>query len=109
MALTYKVLGQVSPAAITNTTLYTTPAATSTVASTLTICNTGVNVTNVRVAVRPAGAVLSNQHYIVFNNTVGINDTLFLTIGLSLAATDVVTVYSSNASVSFNLFGSEIV
>jgi hypothetical protein len=108
MALTYKVLGQVSPAAITNTDLYTTPAATSTVASTLTICNTGVNVTNVRVAVRPAGAALSNEHYIVYNNTVGISDTLFLTIGLSLATTDVVTVYSSNAAVTFNLFGSEI-
>jgi len=31
-----------------------------------------------------------------------------ITIGVTLAATDVVTVYASSATVSFNAFGSEI-
>jgi hypothetical protein len=39
MATTYKVLGQLNPAATTPTTLYTVPASTSTVVSTITICN----------------------------------------------------------------------
>lgn len=107
MASSYKVLGQVIPAAITATTLYTVPAATQAVASTLSICNQGTS-TTVRVAVRPAGAVLATQHYIVYDAGINSNDTLFLTLGISLATTDVVTVYAGTATVSFNLFGSEI-
>ena len=107
MASTYKVLGQVIPAAATATTLYTVPSATQAVASTLTICNQGVT-TTVRVAIRPAGATLAAQHYIMYNTTVNANDTLFLTIGIALAITDVVTVYAGTATVSFSLFGSEI-
>jgi hypothetical protein len=36
------------------------------------------------------------------------NDTIFLTIGVTLAVTDVVTVYASSANLSFSMFGSEI-
>lgn len=107
MAVTYKVLGQVSPSATTLTSLYTVPAATNSVCSTLSICNRGVS-TTFRVAVRPAGAAISNEHYIVYDNYVNANDTIFLTLGISLAATDVVSVYAGTATVSFNLFGSEI-
>lgn len=107
MAVSYKVLGQVIPAAITATTLYTVPAATSAVCSTLSICNQGVS-TTIRIAVRPAGAALATSQYIVYEAVVSANDTLFLTLGVSLAATDVVTVYAGTANVSFNLFGSEI-
>jgi hypothetical protein len=107
MANAYKVLGQVIPPATTATTLYTAPAATSAVASTLTVCNQGIS-TNIRVAVRPAAAALAPEHYIIYDNSVNANDTLFLTIGITLATTDVVTVYAGTANVSFNLYGSEI-
>ena len=107
MANTYKVLGQSSPAATTLTSLYTVPAATSAVTSTLTVCNYGVS-TTVRVAVRPAGDGIANQHYIIYETAVNANDTLFFTIGLSLATTDVVSVYAGTATVSFNLYGTEI-
>ena len=106
MAVSYKVLGQVIPAASTNTTLYTVPSATSAVCSTLSICNQGIT-TNIRVAVRPAGATLTASQYIAYDNYVNANDTLFLTLGISLATTDVVTVYAGTANVSFGLFGSE--
>ena len=109
MAVSYKVLGQSIPAATTATTLYTVPAATSAVCSTLSICNQGAASTTVRVAVRPAGAALATNQYIVYDAYVSTNDTLFFTIGVSLATTDVVTVYAGTATVSFNLFGSEIV
>lgn len=107
MATSYKVLGQINPAATTATTLYTVPAATSAVASTLSICNMGVT-TSVRVAVRPAGATLATQHYIVYDTIVSSTDTLFLTIGIALATTDVVTVYAGTSTVTFNLYGSEV-
>jgi hypothetical protein len=108
MAASYKVLGQVIPEAITYTDLYTVPAATSAVCSTLSICNQGVS-TTVRVAVRTAGAMLEYKQFIVYESMVSASDTLFLTLGIALSTTDVVTVYAGTANVSFNLFGSEIV
>lgn len=107
MAATYKVLGQSNPSATTLTTLYTVPAATEAVASTMTICNLGA-ATTVRVAVRPAGAAIANQQYIVYDNFINNNDTMFLTLGIALSTTDVVSVYAGTANVAFNLFGSEI-
>jgi hypothetical protein len=55
-----------------------------------------------------AGATLANEDYIAYDSTVPANDTINLTIGVTLAATDVVTVYASNANLSINLFGAEI-
>ena len=107
MATTYKVLGQSAPAAVTNTALYTVPSATSAVASTLSVCNRGAS-TSFRVAIRPAGATLADQHYIVYDNFVNAGDAVFLTLGITLAATDVVTIYATLATLSFSLFGSEI-
>lgn len=107
MPSNYKVLGQSSPAASTLTTLYTAPAATQAVASTLSICNYGVS-TLIRVAVRPAAAGIANQHYVVYDATLNANESLFLTLGLTLAATDVVSVFAGTATVSFNLYGSEV-
>ena len=107
MATTYEVLGQSAPSAATDTALYTVPSATSAVVSTLSVCNRGVS-TTFRVAVRPAGATLANQHYIVYDNYVNAGDAVFLTLGITLAATDVVTVRAGTADMSFSLFGSEI-
>lgn len=107
MATTYKVLGQSAPSATTNTTLYTVPAATSAVVSTLVVANRGVS-TSFRVAIRPAGATLADEHYIVYDNYVNQYDSVFLTLGITLATTDVVTVYAGAATLSFSLFGSEI-
>lgn len=107
MPVAYKVLGQSAPSATTNTDLYTVPSATSAVCSTLAIANRGVS-TTYRVAVRPAGAALANQHYIIFDGIANSNDSTFLTLGISLAATDVVTVYAGTNTLSFSLFGSEV-
>jgi hypothetical protein len=107
MPASYKVLGQSNPAATTLTTLYTVPASTSAIGSTLSIASLGTSATY-RVAVRPAGATIANQHYLVYDASVNANDTVLLTLGISLATTDVVSVYASNTSVSFSLFGTEI-
>lgn len=105
MAITYKVLGQSNPAANTNTSLYTC-SANSAVCSTLVVCNQSVS-TNYRVAVRPAGASIASQHYIVYDNYVNQYDSIFLTLGITVANTDVITVYTGTANVSFSLFGLE--
>ena len=108
MPMTYKVLGQVNPSATTLTTLYTVPAATTTVASTINICNLDSTAGSFRVAVRPAGASVTNAHYIAYNTPVPASDSIAMTIGITLATTDVVSVYANTALISFNLFGSEI-
>lgn len=107
MAINYKVLGQVAPGATTLSTLYTSPVNKETVCSTLAICNRG-ETSSFRVAVRPDGDALSNEHYVVYDNWVNSSDSVFLTIGLTLNSNDVVSVYSSSANLSFSLFGSEI-
>lgn len=108
MATVYKVLAQSNPSATTATTLYTVPSSTSTVISTITVCNQAASAGSFRIAVRPAGATLAAQHYVAYDVVIAANDTTALTLGLTLATTDIVTVYASSATMSFNAYGSEI-
>lgn len=107
MSTTYKVLGQSAPSATTATTLYTATSV-SAVVSTINVCNRAGAADTFRVAVRPAGATLANQHYLAYDTPIQSNDSIALTIGVSLADTDVVTVYAGTANLSFTAFGAEI-
>ena len=108
MPTVYKVLAQSNPSATTAATLYTVPSSTSTVVSTITVCNQASTAGTYRIAIRPAGATLAAQHYVAFDVAIAANDTTALTLGITLATTDVVTVYASSANLSFSAFGSEI-
>lgn len=108
MATTYKVLGQSAPSATTATTLYTVPASTQAVVSTINVCNRTNTSDTFRIAVRPAGAALASSHYLAYDTAVLANDSIALTIGVSLAATDVITVYAGTANLTFTVFGAEI-
>ena len=91
---TTKVLGQSYPTAATATTLYTASTASGTVVSTINAANTSATADTIRIAVRPAGAALANQHYLAYNVTVPANGQYAFTAGVTLANTDVVTIYS---------------
>jgi glucose-6-phosphate dehydrogenase assembly protein OpcA len=108
MPTTFKVLGQSAPGATTDTNLYTVPADTSAVISTIVVANRSASSATYRIAIRPNGATLANQHYLAYDVTVGASDSTTLTLGITLAATDVITIYSSTANLSFSIFGSEI-
>jgi hypothetical protein len=108
MATVYKVLGQTGPAATSNTDVYTVPSSKYAVVSTITVANRGTGDATYRIAVRPDGATIANEHYIAYDTTVLANDTIGITLGLTADAADVFTVYASNANLSFNVFGSEI-
>ena len=108
MATNYGIIAQSAPAATTNTVLYTVPGGTQFVGSTLYICNRGATTTTYRVALRPLGAVLADAQYVAYDVPVAANDTTTVTSGLTLGATDVITVYAGNANLSFNLSGAEI-
>jgi glucose-6-phosphate dehydrogenase assembly protein OpcA len=108
MATTYKVLGQSNPSATTLTTLYTVPSATNAVISSITIANLAATSATFRIAVRVAGASIANSQYIAYDITLGASDTTVLTMGVTMNATDVLSVYASSATVTFTAFGSEI-
>ena len=102
---TYKVLAQSAPSAASATTLYT--ATNATIVSTLNVANTGGAADIIRIAVRPAGATLADLHYLVYGVQVPPGAVFTFTGGVTLANTDVITVYSTTGTSSFSAFGSE--
>jgi len=107
MADTLKVLGQLAPDATTNTDLYTVPENTVTTVSSIAACNRSGGALTIRVAVRPLGATVANEHYIYYGKSVAANDTEFIIIGITLSDSDVITVYASSGDMSFSIFGVE--
>jgi len=105
---TYKVLGQSAPSATTDTDVYTVPSSTEAVISTIVIANRSGTDATYRIAVRPDGATIANQHYVAYDITVGAGDSTALTLGITMNAADVLTVQASTADLSFSVFGSEI-
>lgn len=108
MADTVKILGQSAPNATTETDLYTVPASTSAVVSSIVVCNRGTTSTTFRISVSQAGAATTNKDYLYDDIAIGGMDTFVATIGISLATTDKIRVYAGNANLSFNAFGVEI-
>jgi hypothetical protein len=108
MALRYKVLGQSNPAANTLTTLYTVPANTQTVISSVTVCNTSSNPGSFQLAVRVSGAAISNSSFVNYNTVVPGNDTVALTLGITMGNTDVLSCNANTSFITFNAFGSEV-
>lgn len=106
--MTYKVLGQAAPAAATDTNVYTVPAATETVISTIIIANRSATAGTFRLAVRPNAATIANQHYVAFDVPLAGNDSTTLTLGITVDASDVITVNCSTANMSVSVFGAEI-
>ncbi len=108
MAENYKILGQVAPAATTETDLYEAPAATEAVSSTVVICNrSGSFSGTARVSIALGGGATQTKDYIYYDLAIPANETFAATIGLCLEANDVMRVYSSLATMTFQLFGVE--
>lgn len=106
MAVAYKVLGQAALAATTLTDIYIVPALKYAIISTLVVCNRGA-ATTFRVSAAVAGLADTNKQYLYYDVSIPIGDTFVATIGITLAATDVVRAYAGHAQVSINIFGLE--
>lgn len=107
MATTYKVLGQIIPAANASTTLYTVPSTVSALVSTIMICNQDA-ATTFSLAIQPSGVGITTKHYLNYNTAIAANDTIPLTLGLTVGPTDVISASSVNGAVSFSAFGAEL-
>ena len=108
MATTYKVLGQLSPAANTLGNVYTVPAATQAVISTITVCNQTASNASYSIAVAPNSVADNVAHYIIRGGVVPAADSIGITLGITIDADDQVRVNTNSSSISFNIFGSEI-
>ena len=109
MASSYKTLGQLDLTTTSLTDLYTVPASTETVVSTVVIANRTASATTFRLAARVDGDPISNSHYLAYDVPVAANDSTTLTLGITLEATDVLTVAAGSANaLSINAFGAEV-
>ena len=109
MATTYKILGQSAPANTSNADLYTVPASTSAIVSTISITNTTATAANATVYIRKAGAAAATSNALVYTQLVPAYGTVTYTNGITLATTDVITINTATASaLTFQAFGSEL-
>ncbi len=107
MATTLKRLAASKPAATTLTDAYTVPGSTQAVVSLVTACNQSATATAIRISVAVAGAADTPAQYVVYDLPILGNETIELLKGVTLGAADVVRVYNTLATVSFNIFGQE--
>jgi hypothetical protein len=105
---TLKILGQTSPAATTNTTLYTVPTKTQAVISTLAVANTTNASVTIRVFIVKSGASAAQTNALYYELSIPANETLAATMGITLAASDAIVVYASTTNVVFHAFGNEV-
>lgn len=108
MALNFKVLGQsTSLTGNSNIILYGVPYYTSTVVSTLNVCNYGSGTATFDIAFRKGGANLTSKHYFSYRTPIAAYESIGITAGITLDQADLVVVSANTANVSFNLFGTE--
>ena len=110
MATSYKPLGQLDLTTATLTTLYTCPSSTETVISTVILANRSSSADTFRLAVRPDGEAIADKHYIAYDVPVAANDSTTLTLGITMEATDVLSVAAGGTAslMSVNAFGAEV-
>ena len=112
--LPYKILGQIQTTANVLTTIYTVPAATNTMISTITICNQSSNTVSVNVAANVSGSAVTTKNFIVSGYALDAAETLVLEPRVSLNVGSILSanITGGNASVSnvsINAFGVEII
>ena len=109
MATTYKILGQSAPANTSNADMITVGAAKSQIVSSLVIANTTSSSATARVFVRIAGAAAAASNAVIYDTIINAKSTAAFTLGITLAATDVITVQTGTANaLTFTAFGSEL-
>ena len=107
MTAVLKRLGKAAPAATTETDLYTVPANTETVLSSIFVANRGTVTTSFTIAIADdAGATVdADVHYSEVQ--IPPNETFVATVGITLSAGMVVRVEAGNEFLSFSVYGEE--
>lgn len=102
--------GQVQGTASTSTyaTLYNTSASTTAVISSIVICNQSSSATLYRIGLTASAGTPTAAQFLVFDASIAGNDTVALTLGVSMSASQFLRVSTSASTSSFAAFVSEI-
>lgn len=92
----------------TYNTLYNTSSSVQAVISTVAICNTAATDVTYRIGIDQTAGTPNNSEWIVYDSIVSGNDTVFLTVGMSLQENRFIRISSSASTSVFSAFVSEI-
>jgi hypothetical protein len=109
MPTAYKY-SQVQGTASTGTyaTLYTTPSATQAVISSIVICNQASSDVTVRIGLTTSAGTPTAAQFLVYDAVIAGNDTIALTLGVTMDASKFLRISSSANTCSFSAYLSEI-
>lgn len=99
------ILGQASPSATTNTTVYTVPAS-KTATFTINIVNTATSNASVRIAISATGSPATTE-YLEYGATILANGGVLERTGIVANTTKNVVVYATIAGTSVSVYGYE--
>lgn len=108
MANAYKILGQVADASANDVALYLVPASTEAIVSTIVVCNREAANNTFRIATKTDNSAVADTDYVSFDTVIAGNDTITLTLGITLQAAAEISVGASDANVTFQAYGTEI-
>lgn len=109
MATTYKILGQSEPANTSNAVLYTVPASTEAIVSTIAVANTSGQESSFRIFVVADGDTAGTQNALAYDATIAANSFTSFSLGLTLGAADEIIVrVSTGTTITFHAFGTEL-
>jgi hypothetical protein len=109
MATVYKNAQLQGTAAVeTYGTLYSTDGSTAAVISTIAICNTAGATGTYRIAIMNSAGTPAAENWLVYDNVVAANDTIVLTLGVTLGNSQFIRVSSSANTLTFSAYLSEI-
>lgn len=109
MASAYKILGQSKPSTTAVATLYTVPASTQAIVSTITATNLTGAATDISIYVVPAAGTAADSNAIVYQASLAAETLQGFTFGITLGAADSLQVKTETANnITFQAFGQEI-
>lgn len=109
MPTNYKILGQAQPLSTADVNLYTVPASTQAIISSLVVANTTATERTIRIYARQNGAAAAVGNAIAYDSKISPNSQVGFSLGLTLNAGDILTVQASiGTAITFHAFGSEL-
>lgn len=108
MANAYKILGQVDDASANDVELYLVGSGKEAVVSTIVVCNRESASNTFRIATKSDNSAVANTDYVAYDTTISANDTITLTLGITLETGAEISVGASDNNVTFQAYGTEI-
>jgi hypothetical protein len=108
MANAYKILGQIADASANDVALYLVPSSTEAIVSTIIVSNREAATNTFRIATKSDNSAVANTDYVAYDTSIGANDSITLTLGITLQTGAEISVGASDANVTFQAYGTEI-